>query len=43
MGRAEKGHKIASVEPGSIAEELALEPGDVVLTINGEELEDVFD
>lgn len=43
MGREGKGHKVASVEPGSIAEELELEPGDVVLTINGEELEDVFD
>ena len=38
-----KGHKISSVEPGSIAEELELAPGDVLLTINGREIEDIFD
>ena len=32
-----------AVAPGSIAEELELEPGDVLLTIDGEELEDIFD
>mgnify|MGYP002420631497 CR=1 FL=1 len=32
-----------AVTPGSIAEELELEPGDVLLTIDGEELEDIFD
>ena len=36
-------HVIASVEPGSIAEELELEPGDVLLEINGNKIEDVFD
>lgn len=36
-------HKIAAVEAGSIAEELELEPGDVVLSVNGQEIEDVFD
>ncbi len=36
-------HKIASVAPGSIAEELELEPGDVILAINDQELEDIFD
>ncbi|MCD8336939.1 MAG: DUF512 domain-containing protein [Lachnospiraceae bacterium] len=36
-------HKIAGVEPGSIAEELELAPGDMVLSVNGQEIEDVFD
>ena len=36
-------HKIAAVAPGSIAEELELEPGDVILAINDQELEDIFD
>ncbi len=36
-------HVIASVEPGSIAEELDLEPGDVLLEINGHKIEDAFD
>jgi len=38
-----KGHRITAVAPGSIGEELELEPGDVVLTIDGEEIEDIFD
>ena len=38
-----KGHIIKSVDPGSIAEELELEAGDAVLTIDGEEIEDIFD
>lgn len=37
------GHKITAVEPGSIGEELELEPGDILLTIDGEEIEDIFD
>ncbi len=36
-------HVIASVEPGSIAEELELEPGDILLEVNGNRIEDVFD
>ena len=36
-------HVIAGVEPGSIAEELELEPGDVLLEINGNKIEDNFD
>lgn len=36
-------HVIASVEPGSIAEELELEAGDILLKINGNTIEDVFD
>lgn len=39
----EKGHKIKKVQPGSIAEEMEIRPGDVLLEINGEEVEDVFD
>lgn len=38
-----KGHLIKAVDSGSIAEELELEPGDYVLTIDGHELEDIFD
>lgn len=37
------GHIIKSIEPGSIAEELMLSPGDCLLSVNGEEITDVFD
>lgn len=37
------GHKIKYVEPGSIAWELELEPGDTLLAVNGEQVEDIFD
>lgn len=40
---AKKQHKIKSIRPGSIAEELELEAGDTLLCINGMELEDIFD
>lgn len=43
MNKKEVGHKISKVDAGSIGEELELEPGDVLLTINGNEVEDVFD
>ncbi len=36
-------HKIAQVAPGSIAEEMELTPGDVILAINDQPLEDIFD
>ena len=36
-------HKIASVAPGSIAQEMELAAGDIVLSVNGQEIEDVFD
>ncbi len=39
----EKEHIIQEIEPGSIAWELELCPGDVVLSVNGEILTDVFD
>ena len=38
-----KGHRIQGILPGSIGEELELAPGDVVLAVNGQTLEDVFD
>lgn len=38
-----KEHIIKTVEADSIAEELEIEPGDVLLTINNEEIEDIFD
>ena len=37
------GHQITEIAPGSIAEELELEVGDILMTIDGEELEDIFD
>ncbi len=38
-----KEHVIDRILPGSIAEELEVEPGDVLLSVNGHEIEDVFD
>lgn len=38
-----KEHPIVAVAPGSIAAELELEPGDVLLSVNGKEIEDIFD
>ena len=40
---SEKKHIIDRIEPGSIAEEMELEPGDALLAINGKEIGDVFD
>ena len=39
----EKKHVISRVIPGSIAEELELEPGDILTAINAQPVEDVFD
>ena len=36
-------HIITGVEPGSIAEELELAPGDVLLSIDNQPVEDIFD
>lgn len=36
-------HKIVGVEPGSIAEECGLEPGDSIAAINDHEIIDIFD
>lgn len=38
-----KAHRIREIQPGSIGEELELVPGDLVLAVNGQSLEDVFD
>lgn len=38
-----KKHVISGVLPGSIGEELELEPGDVLAEINHQPVEDVFD
>lgn len=38
-----KGHVITRIVPGSIAEELELEAGDIVLKIDDQWLEDIFD
>ena len=35
--------KISNIHPGGIAEELELEVGDVILTINGKEIKDIID
>lgn len=34
---------VCCVQPGSIAEEIGLEPGDRVISINGEKVKDIFD
>ena len=36
-------HIVQTVEQGSIAEEMGIEPGDVLLSVNGNEIEDIFD
>ena len=36
-------HVIKSIEPGSIAEEMGIEPGDKLICINDSVIEDVFD
>jgi len=38
-----KEHKISVVHPGSIADEMEIEPGDVLLSVNGKEMADIFD
>ncbi len=38
-----KGHRMKNILPESIASELGLESGDVLLAINGQEITDVFD
>ena len=38
MSRREQEHLIQTVYPGSIAEELEIEPGDVLLKINGQKI-----
>ena len=36
-------HVISGVVPGSIAQEMEIEPGDVLLSVNGQAPKDVFD
>ncbi|MBR5337263.1 MAG: DUF512 domain-containing protein [Lachnospiraceae bacterium] len=36
-------HVVKEVLPGSIAEEMEIEPGDILLSINDKEIEDIFD
>ena len=38
-----KEHLIKNVKPGSIAFEMEIEPGDILVSINGEEMDDIFD
>lgn len=38
-----KGHIVRSVEKESIAAQLEIEPGDIIISINGNEIKDVFD
>ena len=40
---AEKKHIVFKIEPGSIAEEMEIEPGDRLISINDKEIDDVFD
>lgn len=41
--KKEREHIIKTVEPGSIAEELELSPGDVLVSVNGQPVRDVLD
>ena len=43
MAKKKNEHVIKEVYPGSIAEEMEIEPGAVLLSINNEEIGDVFD
>ena len=43
IGRLDMEHIISSVAPGSIAQEMGIEPGDRLLEVNGKSPEDVFD
>ena len=42
MAKKKNEHVIKEVYPGSIAEEMEIEPGDVLLSINNEEIGDVL-
>ena len=39
----DKKHVISRIQPGSIGEELELEAGDILLSVNDRQIEDVFD
>ena len=36
-------HTIKTICPGSIAQELGVEPGDTLISIDGQEIRDIFD
>ena len=36
-------HIVEQIMPDSIAEEMEIKPGDEIVSINGEEIEDIFD
>ena len=36
-------HIVKSIVPGSIADEMGIAPGDRLISINGQEIEDIFD
>ena len=38
-----KEHIVVKVRPGSIAEELEVKPGDMLVSVDGHEIEDIFD
>ena len=38
-----KKHRITAIDPGSIAEEMGVEPGWYLLSVGGKEIEDIFD
>lgn len=39
----QRGHVVKAVDPGSIAEEMGLEPGDRIVAVDQTEIEDIFD
>ncbi len=43
MAKKTRGHRICKVLPGKIAEEMGVEPGMYLVSVNGHEIEDVFD
>ncbi len=43
MAKKMRGHRIFRVLPGGIAEEMGVEPGMYLVSVNGHEIEDVFD
>lgn len=43
MNRKRHEHIVKNIRPGSIAEEMGIEPGDKLISIDGKEIIDVFD
>ena len=41
--KKQKKHVISTVQEGSIAQELEIVPGDALLSVNGQPVEDIFD